>query len=177
MTAKTKSITLLVLAEIAVMSLWFASAAVLPDMAREGGISTTRQALLSSGVQAGFVIGALIVAIYGIADRFDPRHVLAASAVIAAVLNAGLLVAPLGGAIAIAIRVATGALMAGVYPVGMKIAVGWGIRDRGLLVGLLVGALTLGSASPHLAAWFGGADWRMAVLATSVLAGLGGGLA
>jgi MFS family permease len=177
MTQKTRSITLLVLAEIAVMSLWFASAAVLPDMVREGGISATRQALLSSGVQAGFVIGALFVAIYGIADRFDPRRVFAASAIIAAALNAGLLAAPLGGTIAIAIRVATGALMAGVYPVGMKIAVGWGIRDRGLLVGLLVGALTLGSASPHLAAWFGGADWRMAIAATSVLAGLGGVLA
>ncbi len=177
MSRKSRSITLLVLAEIAVMSLWFASAAVLPDMTREGGISATRQALLSSGVQAGFVIGALLVAIYGIADRFDPRRVFAASAIIAAALNAGLLVSPLGGALAIAIRVATGALMAGVYPVGMKIAVGWGVRDRGLLVGLLVGALTLGSASPHLAAWFGGADWRMAILVTSALAGLGGMLA
>ncbi len=177
MTQKTRSITLLVLAEIAVMSLWFAAAAVLPDMAREGGISATRQALLSSGVQAGFVIGALFVAIYGIADRFDPRRVFAASAIIAAALNAGLLIAPLGGDIAIAIRVATGALMAGVYPVGMKIAVGWGLRDRGLLVGLLVGALTLGSASPHLAAWLGGADWRIGIAATSALAALGGHLA
>ncbi len=176
MTPKTRSITLLVLAEIAVMSLWFATAAVLPDMAREGGISATRQALLSSGVQAGFVIGALFVAILGIADRFDPRRVLAASAILAAALNAGLLIAPLGGNIAIAIRVATGALMAGVYPVGMKIAVGWGIRDRGLLIGLLVGALTLGSASPHLAAWFGGADWRMGIAVTSALAALGGHL-
>jgi MFS family permease len=146
-------------------------------MAREGGISATRQALLSSGVQAGFVIGALFVAIYGIADRFDPRRVFAASAIIAAALNAGLLIAPLGGDIAIAIRVATGALMAGVYPVGMKIAVGWGLRDRGLLVGLLVGALTLGSASPHLAAWLGGADWRIGIAATSALAALGGHLA
>ncbi len=177
MNPKTRSITLLVLAEIAVMSLWFASAAVLPDMAREGGISATRQALLSSGVQAGFVIGALFVAIYGIADRFDPRRVLAASAILAAALNSGLLLAPLGGDIAIAIRVATGALMAGVYPVGMKIAVGWGLRDRGLLIGLLVGALTIGSASPHLAAWFGGADWRMGIAVTSVLAALGGHLA
>ena len=177
MPQKTRSITLLVLAEIAVMSLWFASAAVLPDMAREGGISASRQALLSSGVQAGFVIGALYVAVAGIADRFDPRRVFAASAIIAAALNACLLVSPLGGDIAIFIRVATGALMAGVYPVGMKIAVGWGTRDRGLLVGLLVGALTLGSASPHLAAWLGGTDWRMAILATSVFAGLGGVLA
>ena len=158
------------------MSLWFSSAAVLPDMAREGGITAARQALLSSGVQAGFVLGALLIAASGIADRYDPRKVLAISALAAAGGNVLLLSAPLGGNLAIAIRFATGALLAGVYPVGMKIAVGWGTRDRGLLVGLLVGALTLGSASPHLAAYLGGADWRAAIAATSVLAG-GGGLA
>jgi len=171
---KAVSVTLLVLAQVAGMSLWFASAAVLPDMAREGAISDARQALLSSGVQAGFVLGALAVAISGIADRRDPRVVLAISAVLAAGANALLLVAPLGGDLAIGLRVATGALLAGVYPVGMKIVVGWGVRDRGFLVGLLVGALTVGSAFPHLAAYLGGADWRAALAATSAVAGLGG---
>jgi MFS family permease len=156
------------------MSLWFASAAVLPDMAREGAISPDRQALLSSGVQAGFVVGALIVSISGIADRLDPRRVFAASALLAALANALILVLPLGGDAAIAVRFLTGALLAGVYPVGMKIVVGWGTKDRGLLVGLLVGALTLGSASPHLAAYLGGADWRAAVVATSIGAAVGG---
>jgi MFS family permease len=175
--SKLVSITLLVLAEMAGMSLWFASAAVLPDMAREGAIAAGRQALLSSGVQAGFVVGALVVSISGIADRLDPRRVFAASAVIAALANAAILVLPLGGDGAIAARVLTGALLAGVYPVGMKIAVGWGTTDRGLLVGLLVGALTFGSAGAYLAAYFGGADWRVAVSATSVIAAAGGLLA
>jgi MFS family permease len=173
--SKLVSVALLVLAEMAGMSLWFASAAVLPDMVREGAIPAARQALLSSGVQAGFVVGALIVSISGIADRLDPRRVFAASAVIAALANAAILVLPLGGDGAIAARFLTGALLAGVYPVGMKIAVGWGTTDRGLLVGLLVGALTFGSAGAYLAAYFGGADWRIAVAATSVIAG-GGGL-
>ncbi|HNB29247.1 MAG TPA: MFS transporter, partial [Alphaproteobacteria bacterium] len=135
---KLRSITLLTLAEVAGMSLWFATAAALPDMVREAGISAARQAMLSSGVQAGFVFGALTVAASGLADRFDPRRVFAVCAILAALANLALLAAPIGGNLAIALRVATGALLAGVYPVGMKIAVGWGTRDRGLLVGLLV---------------------------------------
>jgi MFS family permease len=172
--SKLLSITLLVLAEIAGMSLWFASAAILPDMVRESGIDAVRQAMMSSGVQLGFVAGALAVAASGLADRFDPRRVFALCGVLAALCNAALLVAPIGGTIAIQLRFLTGLLLAGVYPVGMKIAVGWGTKDRGLLVGLLVGALTVGSALPHLAAWLGGADWRSVIIATSVLALLGG---
>ncbi|HSM40046.1 MAG TPA: MFS transporter [Afifellaceae bacterium] len=171
---KFRSISCLVGAEIAVMSLWFISAAILPDMVREVPITAARQAFLSSAVQAGFVAGAMTFAIWGIADRFDPRRVFALCSFTAALINAALLVLPVGGALAIAGRFATGALLAGVYPVGMKIAVGWGTADRGFLVGLLVGALTLGSASPHLAALLGGADWRSAVIATSAAAAAGG---
>ena len=156
------------------MSLWFTSAAILPDIAREAAISDARQALMSSAVQAGFVAGALAVSISGLADRVDPRRVFAASALAAACINALLLFAPLGGDAAILLRFLTGALLAGVYPVGMKIAVGWGTTDRGLLVGLLVGALTLGKSAPYLAAFVGGADWRQAVLSTSLLAAFGG---
>lgn len=171
--SKRRSIFLLVLAEMAGMSLWFTSAAILPDMVREGAIDPVRQALLSTGVQAGFVVGALAVAIGGIADRYDPRRVFALSAFAAALANAVLLVAPLGGNLAILARFITGALLAGVYPVGMKIAVGWGTRDRGLLVGLLVGALTLGNSTPYFTAFVGGAEWRHTVIAVSLLACLG----
>lgn len=171
---KFRSITVLMLAEVAAMSLWFVSAAVLPDMLRETALSHARQAALSSGVQFGFVVGALGSSVLGLADRFDPRRVFAASAIAAALVNAALLVAPPGGIMAIAARVVTGALLAGVYPVGMKIAVGWGLKDRGFLVGALVGAVTLGSASPHLLALIGGADWRISVAAASLIAGAGG---
>ena len=156
------------------MSLWFVSAAILPEMLREVAISPMRQAALSSAVQAGFVVGALASAILGVADRFDPRRVFAASAVMAALANALLLIVPPGSVIAIAARFVTGALLAGVYPVGMKIAVGWGQRDRGFLVGALVGALTLGSALPHLVALAGGADWRVTVAIASLAAALAG---
>ncbi len=171
---KALSLSLLVVGAMCGMSPWFASAAVLPDMAREGTIDPVHQALLSSSVQAGFVVGALAVSISGIADRLDPRRVFAGAAVLAALANAALLLAPIGGNVAVLARFLTGASLAGVYPVGMKIAVGWGQRDRGLLVGLLVGALTIGSASPSLAAYLGGTAWRSAVIATSLLAAIGG---
>ncbi|MCP4070317.1 MAG: MFS transporter [Hyphomicrobiales bacterium] len=149
------------------MSLWFVSAAILPEMLREAELSPFRQAALSSGVQAGFVIGAMASAVLGLADRFDPRRVFAVSAIGAGLVNLILLVSVPGGGMAIGARVVTGALLAGVYPVGMKIAVGWGDRDRGFLVGALVGALTLGSAIPHLIALGGGSDWRLTVIAAS----------
>lgn len=167
---KRNALLLLVAVQVAAISLWFVSAAILPEMLREVEISPFRQAALSSGVQIGFVVGALVSAILGIADRFDPRRIIAASAIIGGLTNALLLVAEPGGNTAIAARFCTGALLAGVYPVGMKIAVGWGQTDRGFLVGALVGATTLGSASPHLIALFGGADWRITVAIASICA-------
>lgn len=174
MSLKVISLTGLVIAEILAMSLWFSSSAVLGDMMQNKDVSPLVQALLSSGVQLGFAIGALLYAIAGFADRYDPRKVFAVSAIIAALMNVLLLVLPIGSIGSIFARFATGGLLAGVYPVGMKIAVGWGQKDRGLLVGLLVGALTLGSAAPHLLSYFGGTDWRFAVGGASVLAVLGG---
>ena len=170
---KRGSLVLLILAEIAAMGLWFVSAAVLPAMLAERAIGPLAQAALSSGVQLGFVAGALLSAGLGLADRLDPRRFLATSALLAALANALLVLLPIGSAGAIALRVATGLLLAGVYPVGMKIAVGWGKADRGLLVGLLVGGLTLGSATPHLLALVGDSDWRLTVLLASGAAGLG----
>ena len=85
---KRLSVTLLVIAEFAAMSLWFSAAAVLPDMVREVSLSAARQAMLASAVQGGFVIGALAIAISGIADRYDPRRVFALCALLAAVANA-----------------------------------------------------------------------------------------
>lgn len=165
---KFRSIALLLIAEVSALSLWFLSAAILPEMLREVEISAFRQAALSSGVQIGFVIGALLSAFLGIADRVDPRKVFAISAVSAGLLNFILLVVEPGSDVAIAVRIFTGALLAGVYPAGMKIAVGWGKKDRGFLVGALVGALTLGSAFPHLIAFVGGADWRTTVVIASL---------
>ncbi|QKV18378.1 MFS transporter [Oricola thermophila] len=171
---KGVSIAVLLVAECFALSLWFVSAAILPGMTAEVAISPFRQAALSSGVQLGFVVGALVSAVMGIPDRFDPRRVLGISAVAAGLVNLVLLVAVPGGAAAIVARFLTGALLAGVYPVGMKIAVGWGRRDRGFLVGTLLGALILGNALPHLFSLAGDGDWRMTVVVASGAAVLGG---
>lgn len=164
---KARSITLLVLAEIAAMTLWFISSATLADQQGDITISAFKSAMLVSGVSAGFVFGALYVAMFGIADRYDPRRVFAVAAVLAAIANALVLVVPPGSNASVALRIFIGFCLAGVYPVGMKIMVGWGKEDRGWLVGLLVGGLTLGSAMPHLLSWLGGSDWRQTTLVAS----------
>jgi len=176
MSAKARTITFLLIATAAGMSLWFMTAAILPDIAAELGLPAAQQTALTSAVQAGFVAGALLIAVTGLADRLDPRRLFAVCAFSTALANAALLVIPLDGGLAVALRFLTGALMAGVYPVGMKIAVGWGIADRGLLVGAVVGALAMGKSIPYGLAWAGGADWRLALGAGSLVASLGAGL-
>jgi len=126
--SKSLSITLLVLAEVAGMGVWFSSAAVVSDMSRDATVSPFAQAMLTSGVQAGFACGAIVYAMLGLADRFDPRRVFALSAIAAAAANAVLLLAPVGGAIAIFSRLATGAFLAGVYPVGSVTAAATGVN-------------------------------------------------
>lgn len=169
-TVKRRTVAILVIAEVLAMSLWFVSSAVLVDLRAELALSSAAAALLASSVPAGFVVGALLIAFSGLADRLDPRRVFAVAAVLAAALNAAFALLPPGGTGSIVVRFLTGFALAGVYPVGMKIVVGWGTRDRGWLVGLVVGGLTLGSAAPHLLAFLGGNDWRQATLIASGLA-------
>ena len=152
------------------MALWFSASAVVPALVAQYGLTGFAQAALTSGVQAGFVIGCVASALLGLADRIDPRRFIALSAFVGAVANALLLVVDPGGPLTPLLRVVTGACMAGVYPVGMKLASTWAKGDMGLMVGILVGALTLGSASPHLFNAFGGVDWRIPVAAASVSA-------
>jgi len=174
--AKTSSIVILLLAQVSALSLWFMTAAVLPEIRAEFSLTASREAALSSAVPAGFVFGALVSAFLGLADRFDPRRLFCICTLVAAASGIALLHVSLLGPAAIAARFVTGAALAGVYPVGMKIAVSWGKEDRGLLVGLLVGALTLGSSMPHLVAWLGGADWRISVWVVSGLTLLSGAI-
>ncbi|KGJ04250.1 Major Facilitator Superfamily protein [Paracoccus halophilus] len=174
---KRRAVILLCIAVTCGMSPWFATGAAVMDIARAHAISAAMQGLLSSAVQAGFVIGALGFAVTGIPDRFDPRRVMAVAAGLNAVATALLLVFPPGTGISVALRLVAGMGFAGIYPVGMKVMVGWGQSDRGFLVGVLVGALTLGSAMPHLAAYLGGADWRIVIGAAASASALGAVLA
>ncbi|HEY3179591.1 MAG TPA: MFS transporter [Casimicrobiaceae bacterium] len=160
-TSKRASMTIIAICQVAAMALWFSASAVIPALAAEFHLSNFAQATLTSAVQIGFVIGCLASAILGLADRLEPRRLFAASATIGAIANALLLVVDPRSVFAPLLRLVTGICMAGVYPVGMKLASTWARGDMGLLVGILVGALTLGSALPHLFNAFGGIDWRI----------------
>ena len=167
---KWSALALLAACEVAAMALWFSASAVLPSMARDYPLSTTQASLFTSSVQGGFVIGTLISALFSLADRVEPRRFFMLSALVASGANALILVFEPGTAPVYVLRFVTGMCMAGIYPVGMKMAATWAKGDLGLLVAILVGALTLGSASPHLFNAFGGVDWRFTIGVTSVVA-------
>ena len=171
---KWASLALLAACEVAAMALWFSASAVVPSILREYPLSAQQVSLFTSLVQIGFVAGTLISAVFSMADRIDPRRFFMVSALVAAGANAALLVVEPGSPAAYVARFVTGMCMAGIYPVGMKMAGSWAKGDLGLLVAILVGALALGSASPHLINSFGGLDWRFTVGMTSSVALLAG---
>lgn len=167
---KWRSVGILIACELLAMAVWFASAAVLPALRAERALDPLLEAMLTSAVQVGFVLGTLTSATLGLADRLDPRLLFRLSAVVAGLASfASAALAP-DSALLIVLRLVTGICMAGVYPVGMKIASSWARADTGLLIGCLVGALTVGSASPHLIAALGGVDWRLTYLIAGALA-------
>ena len=171
---KWRSMALLVICECAVMSLWFSASAVVPALRAERAIPDLLVSLFTSSVQAGFVFGTIVSAVLGLADRLNARKFFAYSSLTAALATAMVpSIDPTSYWILVP-RFLTGMCMAGVYPVGMKMATTWANRDMGLLVGLLVGALTLGSASPYVLSAFGGVDWRFTLYAASVAAAAGG---
>jgi MFS family permease len=124
-------------------------------------------AAMTSVVQVGFVIGALLSAFLNLADRFDPRTFFGVSAAVAAVTTAALLLVPPAGAEAMILRTITGISLAGIYPVGMRMVASWATNDLGKLVGLLVGALTVGSALPHLLTIGEAWDWKLVYAVSS----------
>ena len=167
---KRPSIAILALCQLLAMALWFSASAVVPQLVAEYHLSGFMQSALTSGVQLGFVAGCLVSAFFGLADRLELRRFVAGSALLGAAANALLLVVDPSSGWMPLIRFVTGMAMAGVYPVGMKLASTWADGDMGLMVGILVGALTLGSASPHLFNAFAGVDWRVPVAASSAAA-------
>jgi len=167
MSGKVTSVTLLAFCQIATMALWFSATAVIPSLETEFAIGAAQASLLTSAVQFGFVFGTLSSAFLGFADRIEPKRFFMVSALVATVANTSILATDPGGPAIIALRFITGACMAGVYPLGMKMASTWADKDMGLLIGILVGAVTLGSASPHLFNAFGGVDWRFTLITGS----------
>jgi MFS family permease len=151
-------------AELLAMSLWFTGTAVLPQVTRIWHSDIALSSWLTIAVQIGFAVGALTFALFNIPDIFNPVSVLVASSVAAAAANAAFAYAAIHPLPAIILRGATGFFLAGVYPTGMKIIAGWFQQGRGLALGIMIGALTLGSALPHGVNSFYSIPWRGVVL-------------
>jgi MFS family permease len=166
---------IIVIAQFFCTSLWFAGNAVIDDLIFNFGLGETALGDLTSAVQFGFISGTLIFAILTVADRFSPSRVFLVSALIGAGFNALVIWEGHGLASLLGLRFLTGFFLAGIYPVGMKIAADYYQAGLGKSLGFLVGALVLGTAFPHLLKAVPNAlNWQGVVLATSALAALGG---
>lgn len=177
------------LVELLAMSLWFSASAVAPALQQSWRLSSGQVTWLTISVQLGFVAGALASAVLNLSERFAPQRLMAACALLGGLFNVAIALAvsdswgqtSQGFGAVLGLRWLTGLMLAGVYPTGMKVVASWFTRGRGLAIGAMVGALTIGSASPHLfqafdwqAASPGGtqgiAPWRMVMVAASASA-------
>ena len=156
-------------------SLWFAGNAIVADLQRDWGLAEQSVGYITSAVQLGFITGTLVFAFLAVADRFSPRWVFFYCSIAGATANVLVLIAPEGLPGLLALRFATGFFLAGIYPVGMKIAAGWYEKGLGRALGYLVGALVLGTAFPHLLRGLGAElPWQQVLVGVSMLAVCGG---
>lgn len=168
-------LALLAFAELFVMTLWFSASAVVPELTEMWGLTGTEAAWLTISVQFGFVAGALLLSIFTLADVIRPKYLFAGSAFVGAAVT--VIIAAFVDSLlpALILRFITGMTLAGVYPVGMKMMAQWFDAGRGMAIGVLVGALTVGSAAPHLFRAIGGIGRPPIVLnATAIIAAIGG---
>ncbi|MDA1347729.1 MAG: MFS transporter [Chloroflexi bacterium] len=168
-----RALGLVSLSTILTLSVWFSTNAIRPALETAKGFTTEDLAWLTVGVQLGFVFGTLVSSALNLADIFNARRLYAVSAVLAALCN--LSVIPLDGYWSVLVmRFATGAFLAGVYPPAMKILSGWFQQGRGLALGTMIGALTLGSGSPHLLKSLFVDSWQSTIIGSTALAIAGG---
>lgn len=156
--------------QVLALTTWFAASAAAPALRVEWEMGRLAEALLTIGVQLGFVVGALASAVTNLPDRVDPPRLMGLGAAVAALATLATATLVDGVVGAVALRVVTGMALALVYPVGMKLVVSWFADRRGLAVSILVGALTLGSILPQLISGSLGSAWRTALVVSAGLA-------
>jgi MFS family permease len=163
-----------VLAQLFCTSLWFAGNAIAPELKTAFSMETAATGWLTSSVQFGFILGTLLFAILKVSDRFSPSYVFMICGLIAATANFMITMLNANIAMLFTLRSLTGLCLAGIYPVGMKIAADYHQKGLGIALGFLVGALVLGTASPHLfKSSLSGQDWRLVLYGTSFLSATG----
>ncbi|MCZ0934941.1 MAG: MFS transporter [Gemmatimonadetes bacterium] len=164
-------LALLALVDLLAMSLWFSASAVVPELREAWGLDDAGAAWLTTSVQLGFATGAVLSALLTLSDVWDPRRLIAGSALLGAAATAAIAVFADGLGLTVVLRFVTGVALAGVYPPGMKMVAGWFRAGRGMAIGILIGALAVGSAMPHLLRPLGGIGaWRPVLLLASGLA-------
>jgi MFS family permease len=165
------------LAMVLGMTPWFSATVAAPAMIAEWGTGVGTSTWLTMAVQLGFVVGTCVSALLLLSDRLSARRLAGASAAVAGAATAALAAPAVGPTEAIILRGLTGAALAGVYPPGIKIAAGWWRERRGTAIGILVGALTIGSAAPNLVRAVGtNDDWRTIVLSAAIASSLAAAL-
>ncbi len=165
-----KALAWIGIAELCALSLWFSASVIAPELVQVWNLGSNSEAWLSASVPIGFVIGAFVSSYFGIADRFNPRKVLALSAFLGALLNFTLVLVD-HAFFGIALRIFTGVSLAGVYPTAVKILSQWFPKNRGLAIGILIAALTLGSSLPHfIVMFFSSLNWQLVIICSSILA-------
>ena len=170
MTTRWRQLAWLSLAELLALSLWFSASAVLPALAREWRLGDDGRAWLTNAVQLGFIVGTLGSALGNLPDVWPARRLMVVSATAGAVVNAAVALGAQSLMSALVLRFLTGVCLAGAYPPAMKIMATWFREGRGLAIGILIGALTVGSATPHLIRGMTDLPWRHVLLAASGLA-------
>jgi MFS family permease len=166
---------LIIFSQFTGSSLWFAGNAVIGDLQLDWGLGDQSLAYITSAVQLGFICGTLLFALLLVADRFSPRKVFFCCSLAGAIANVALLAITPGLAALLILRFTTGFFLAGIYPVGMKIAAGWYRQGLGRALGYLVGALVVGTAFPHLIRSSGAElPWQQVIIGVSILATSGG---
>ena len=161
---------LLAIAELLGMSLWFSGSAVVPALVSEWKLGEGAASWLTLSVQLGFVAGTLLSALFNLPDIISSRHLFTLTAIAGAIVNGAFGFFAHEASVAIGLRFLTGMFLAGVYPPAMKILATWFRHGRGLALGVLVGSLTLGKATPYLVNAIGSQNWRHNVLFVSLLA-------
>lgn len=165
-----KALFWIALSQLFALSLWFSASVILPELREIWNLTGFTEALLTSSVPLGFIVGALVSSFFGIADRFNARRTFAISAFVGAVINCIILVTNTA-IVGILLRFLTGVTLAGVYPIAVKILAGWFPKNRGLAIGILIAALTLGSALPHFMIVFvSSVRWEFILIVSSSLA-------
>jgi len=167
-----RALAALSLAELFALSLWFSASAVLPALSRAWSLGSSGRAGLTIAVQLGFIVGTLASALGNLPDLWSPRLLMLGSIVGGVIANTILALGVDSLPPALALRFVTGLAMAGAYPPAMKIIATWFRERRGLAIGILIGALTVGSATPHLIRGVTDLPWRQTLLAASGLAAI-----